>query len=200
MQWILPVKDVSRGKSRLHVPGVPRDELLLAMLRDTLEAVLGSATGDVCVVSPDARVQALANECGVPYLGHDGGLNLAIAAACRTDGVNAALLPDLPCVRAEELSAVIARNHRGFVPDATGRGTTLAFDRGLVPRFGAGSAEAFRAAGLPRIDGGPGLRRDVDTAADLRAAQALGLGRHTAAVLARAKGRPDARTGPSRVN
>jgi 2-phospho-L-lactate guanylyltransferase len=55
----------------------------------------------------------------------------------------------------------------------------------LEPRFGADSAAVHKAHGAVRLDGDwPGLRRDVDTEADLTAAAALGLGRHTAATLA----------------
>ncbi len=197
MRWILPVKDVEHGKSRLTVPGVARADLLLAMFEDTLAAVLATGFGEVVVVSPDGDVARLARAHGVRVRAHGGSLNEAVAALCPPDLRCAALLPDLPAVRTEELALVVQGNLRGFVPDATGTGTTLAVDTGLVPRFGAGSAAAYGRAGLPALAAGPGLRRDVDTADDLAEARRLGLGAHTAAVLERAKGRPDLRTGPS---
>lgn len=196
MRWILPVKDPRRGKSRLSVPGADRQELILAMLRDTLEAVLATGRGQVVLVGPAADVEALSHEYGAGFLRHGGVLNEAIAAACSPELLCAALLPDLPALRAEDLDDVLSRNARGYVPDAAGTGTTLALDQGLVPRFGPGSAAAFHAVGLPRLTAAPSLRRDVDTAGDLAAAEQLGLGRHTAALLARVRGRPDVRTGP----
>lgn len=179
--WVLPVKDLTLGKTRLEVPGVAREDLIVAMLCDTVEAVLGSETGPVVLVSPDERVEQLAAQYSVKFLFHNGDLNAAIAAA--VSGVSAALLPDLPAVRAEDLRAVVLQHARGFVPDAAGTGTTCAFDRDLQPHFGPGSAAAHAAAGLPLIDAHARLRRDVDTAADLAQARQLGLGRHTAALL-----------------
>lgn len=179
--WVLPVKDLTLGKTRLEVPGVAREDLIVAMLCDTVEAVLGSETGPVVLVSPDERVEQLAAQYSVKFLFHAGDLNAAIAAA--VSGVSAALLPDLPAVRAEDLRAVVLQHARGFVPDAAGTGTTCAFDRDLQPHFGPGSAGAHAAAGLPLIEAHAGLRRDVDTAADLAQARQLGLGRHTAALL-----------------
>ncbi|MGH3997494.1 MAG: 2-phospho-L-lactate guanylyltransferase, partial [Pseudonocardiaceae bacterium] len=56
----------------------------------------------------------------------------------------------------------------------------------LDPRFGADSAATHRATGAHELAGGwPGLRCDVDTAADLAVAHDLGLGRFTRAVLGR---------------
>src|SRR5919204_619987 len=67
-----------------------------------------------------------------------------------------------------------------IVPDASGTGTTLLTapsGAALNPRFGTGSAAAHAASGaVPLVGPWPSLRRDVDTAADLRAAAALGLG------------------------
>jgi 2-phospho-L-lactate guanylyltransferase len=79
------------------------------------------------------------------------------------------------------------------VPDAAGTGTAmLAAPAGveLDPRFGRGSARAHQASGAVRLDGGwPTLRQDVDTAADLAVAAALGLGRHTAELVDAARRR-----------
>ena len=72
------------------------------------------------------------------------------------------------------------------MPDAAGTGTTLLTARpgvALAPAFGVGSA-ARHAADSVALEGGGGLRNDVDTAADLVAAGALGLGAATAAALA----------------
>ncbi len=77
---------------------------------------------------------------------------------------------------------------RAFVADAEGTGTTLlvaAPGVTLDPRFGGGSAARHAASGAAALDGEwPGLRRDVDTPADLAAALALGVGPATRAALA----------------
>ncbi|MGN6609576.1 MAG: 2-phospho-L-lactate guanylyltransferase [Jatrophihabitans sp.] len=101
------------------------------------------------------------------------------------DGI-AALVGDLPALQAVELAAALdaaARHDRAFVPDAEGTGTTLltAAPGALwAPAFGEGSA-ARHASFAVTLDAGPGLRRDVDTADDLRAALKLGVGPATAA-------------------
>jgi 2-phospho-L-lactate guanylyltransferase len=103
----------------------------------------------------------------------------------------AALSSDLPALRPEELAAALGAAGaapRCFVADAEGTGTTLltAVGTPLDPRFGAGSAAAHRASGAVLLDGAwPGLATDVDTAAALRTALALGVGPATAEVAAR---------------
>ena len=126
------------------------------------------------------------------------GLNAALAEAAAAasrnwpaDGV-VALVGDLPALRPDELAAALAaaaKQPRSFVADHTGAGTTLlaaAPGTALEPRFGAGSARRHRAIATP-LPAGAGLRHDVDTAADLAAAAAVGLGpataRHTADAL-----------------
>jgi 2-phospho-L-lactate guanylyltransferase len=73
------------------------------------------------------------------------------------------------------------------VPDAAGTGTTFlvaAPGTPLEPRFGVGSADRHEASGARRLIGDwPGLRRDVDTPADLRAAIELGAGPSTSSVV-----------------
>lgn len=113
----------------------------------------------------------------------------------RADGAVGVLLGDVPALRAEELARaleVAARHPLAFVPDAEGTGTTLATARAGVPfdaHFGQDSAARHAAAGFADLSAtypeaiGPGLRRDVDTAAELREAVALGVGRRTTAVL-----------------
>ena len=96
---------------------------------------------------------------------------------------------DLPALGAAELARALgeaAHARQAFVADTAGTGTTLyTAGPGVVfsPRFGPGSREAHRSAGavellLPGLDG---LRRDVDTIADLRDAARIGLGPHTSA-------------------
>jgi 2-phospho-L-lactate guanylyltransferase len=100
-----------------------------------------------------------------------------------------ALQADLPALRAAELSAALAEagDRRAFVADAEGTGTTLLLSSPggeLAPRFGAGSARAHAESGANPVTAPvPTLRRDVDTPRDLAAAERLGLGRWTTAVL-----------------
>lgn len=100
----------------------------------------------------------------------------------------AVLLGDLPALRAADLEAALglaAEHPRALVPDAEGTGTVLltATDGPPDPRFGPGSAQRH-AVDAVRLDLDlPGLRRDVDTAADLAAAVALGVGPHTGRAL-----------------
>jgi len=131
----------------------------------------------------------------------------------------AALAADLPALRPQELTAALRRAEdvawpppgsaptagsgsttaaptRAYVADATGTGTVLlAAPPGarLEPCFGAGSAAAHEASGAVALAGEwPGLRRDVDTAADLLEAAELGVGPNTAMVIGFAEGRPTA--------
>ena len=75
------------------------------------------------------------------------------------------------------------------MPDAAGSGTTL-YTAGpaaqFCPRFGPGSRDRHRAGGAAELDLAdvPGLRRDVDTPADLRSAAGLRLGPRTSALAA----------------
>ncbi len=193
MRFILPIKALGHGKSRLQVPA--RRALVEAMLLDTLEAVLEADAGPVVLVSPDSRVAQIAHEYAVGLLPHGGSLNEAIAAAS-VPGVCAAVLPDLPALRADDVRA-LAQAGRGFVPDAAGTGTTMAIAEGLVPLFGRGSARRFETHGLPRLPAAPTARCDVDDESALAAAVSLGVGLHTGAVL-NAKGPGHVtRTGPS---
>jgi 2-phospho-L-lactate guanylyltransferase len=141
----------------------------------------------------------------------DAGLNPALAYAAtlvRPKGATASLpgvaaLPaDLPALRTEDLTAALRAAEevawstagtaygpeplRGFVPDAAGIGTVLlAAPPGarLEPCFGWGSAVAHVSSGAVELTGNwPGLRRDVDTAADLAEAVALGVGPRTSAI------------------
>ncbi|WP_246149985.1 2-phospho-L-lactate guanylyltransferase [Agromyces intestinalis] len=106
------------------------------------------------------------------------------------------LLGDLPALRTVDLAAALeaaARHPLAFVRDADGTGTTLATARAGVPfapRFGHDSAARHSAAGFVELGASdasswPTLRRDVDTASALAEAVALGVGRATAAEVAR---------------
>ena len=87
-----------------------------------------------------------------------------------------------------ELAASV---ERGLVPDAEATGSTLVTARAgavWVSAFGKDSAARHRLLGCTdlAVDRESTLRRDVDTAAQLSEAVALGVGPRTSAVLAAA--------------
>lgn len=207
---VVPVKRLAGAKSRLRgaLPGVPHETLALALVLDTLDAVLAcDPVAGVLVVTDDVRVAGAARRAGARVLPDtpDAGLNAALrhGAAVAGDRVRVAgLTADLPALRPADLAAALRAAHlataprvadrqpgvRRFVADAPGDGTVLlAAPAGvpLDPRFGPDSAAAHTASGaLPLAGDWPTLRRDVDTPADLAVAARLGLGPRTAALTA----------------
>lgn len=196
-QWwvVVPAKRLAVAKTRLRplTAGGSHDEWVLALLADTVAAASASpAVAAVVVVTDEPAAAAVVRELGATTVADepDRGLNPALAhgARCAATGAVAALSSDLPALRTEELTAALAaaeRAPRCFVADAAGTGTTLltAVGTDLAPRFGRQSARAHRESGAVPLTGDwPGLTRDVDTADDLAAAAALGLGPRTAAL------------------
>jgi 2-phospho-L-lactate/phosphoenolpyruvate guanylyltransferase len=199
---VVPAKRLAVAKTRLRpltspLPGAAHDELVLALLADTVAAAATCpVVGAIVVVTDDAAAADVVRGLGVRTVPDepDRGLNPALEHGARAVGGSAvaALSSDLPALRPEELAAALtaagAAASRCFVADAHGTWTTLltAIGTELRPRFGAGSAEAHRASGARPLTGEwPGLVRDVDTEADLRAARTLGLGTRTAALIER---------------
>lgn len=208
MDLILPVKRLSEAKTRLR--GTAADDatharLALALAHDTVAAARAAhEVRRMLVVTSDPTVAAEFAAIGVEVAaeGAEPGLNAAFTRGAallreRDPGAPvAALQADLPALRPAELDAavVVARarfatgTRRVFCTDTEGTGTTLLLAAGgadLDPRFGIGSAVAHAGSGARALTGEwPGLRRDVDTSDDLRAAAALGLGEHTRTVLA----------------
>ena len=205
---VVPAKRLPGAKTRLRpltaALGDPADvahaELVLALLADTVAAAVGCpSVAAAVVVNDDLAAGAVVRDVGartVPDV-PDRGMNPALvhrARAARAAAV-AALGSDLPALLPDELAAALAAAEsarpsalRCFVPDADGTGTTLLTAVGvdLDPRFGPGSAQAHAAGGARALTGAwPGLARDVDTEADLRAALSLGAGPRTSAVAAR---------------
>lgn len=189
-----------------------RTGLVLSMLRDTLAVVRDVATVvGVTVVTPDPAVARLARSVGANVYadpapvaerrpdegGTEHGLNAALAAAAEhvrrgESGVDVvALQADLPSLRGGEFGEALAAARSGgrsVVVDHHGTGTAALFSCDpaipLDPRFGPGSAKRHLDSGARPLDGHwPGLRTDVDTADDLDAAQALGVGPATRAAL-----------------
>jgi 2-phospho-L-lactate guanylyltransferase len=209
---VVPVKPLAKAKSRLRGAadggiGEPRAHarLAMALLRDTIDAVRAApVVRRLLVVSSDPVVSAELGVFGIDVApdGPVSGLNPAYergAALLREDDPAAAvgaLQADLPALRPDELDEAVAAAlalfaagvRRAFVADAEGTGTTFllaAPGTALDPRFGVGSARRHERSGAHPLHGSwPGLRRDVDTAADLREATALGVGEHTNCALA----------------
>lgn len=159
---LVPLKRLDTAKSRLRgaIAGIAHEELVAAIARSTIAA---------------AQASPLVGELIVVTDGPD--LNTALRDTM-VAGPVAVIPADLPALRTEELTEALALcDVRSFVPDAEGTGTVLlaAPDGDLRPAFGPGSARIHESQGARRLDGDwPTLRRDVDTAADLAAVQALG--------------------------
>ncbi|WP_299051855.1 2-phospho-L-lactate guanylyltransferase [uncultured Nocardioides sp.] len=202
--WVclVPAKPPSVGKSRLALPDEARRELATAFALDTASAArLASRVAVVLAVTDDARFadRFAMLGCRVVPDGVGGDLNGSLVQAAAEarrrwpDLRPVALCADLPALRPADLDEALAAaedvDGPSYVVDADGVGTTLyaapSYD-GFAPRFGGGSAVAHTAAGATPLGGVlAGLRRDVDTAADVRTAAALGLGAHSAAAVAR---------------
>jgi 2-phospho-L-lactate guanylyltransferase len=202
---LMPVKVLAEAKSRLAGPaglsGPRRAELALALACDTVTAVLGSdAVARVIVITDDQVAAVALAALGALVIPDEprAGLNAAVRhgagyAAARWPGEGtAALSADLPALRPEQVGRALraaAAWPTAFVADAAGDGTTLyAAAPGAVfrPAFGPGSRARHAAGGAAELGLAdvPGLRRDVDTPSDLRDAAALGLGPHTAPLVA----------------
>jgi 2-phospho-L-lactate/phosphoenolpyruvate guanylyltransferase len=208
LSWsiVIPVKVLARAKSRLTaLAGPRRPELALAMAADTVAAAVAcGAAATVIVITGDAAAAAELSGLGALVLPDepDAGLNPALefgaayAAARWPDRGRAALAADLPALLPDELAAALAAAAglpEAFLADAAGTGTTLytAGPRAAFrPRFGPGSRDRHRLGGAVQLDlsSVSGLRRDVDTPADLRQAARIGLGVRTAAVAAQLAG------------
>jgi 2-phospho-L-lactate guanylyltransferase len=195
----VPVKRLALAKTRLRSYGdAVRQELALAFAVDVVTAGLACAhVTRVLVVTDDARAADALGAAGAQVVADDpdAGLNPALAhgaAVLREEGLLgvAAVSADLPCLTPADLATALAAVQpglRGFVVDAAGTGTTLlAAPPGveLAPAYGLASRTGHLASGAVELPAGRGLRLDVDTPEDLRAALALGVGAATAAVAA----------------
>ena len=204
MAWsvLMPVKVLTQAKSRLAaLAGPRRGELALALATDAVSAALAcEAAARVIVITDDEVAAAALGALGalvVPDQPRDG-LNAALrhgaayAAQHWPAAGTAALSADLPALRPRELADALhaaAAWPNAFVPDASGEGTTMytaAPGVAFQPAFGAASSARHAAGGAAELhlDDVPGLRRDVDTPADLCGAAALGLGPRTAPLAA----------------
>jgi 2-phospho-L-lactate/phosphoenolpyruvate guanylyltransferase len=188
------------------VAACPEVERVVVVTSDPVAGPLLSALGAVIVTDAPAGLTAALASPDTPSpdtAGVQEGLNAALRhgaaeAARRWPGSGlAALTADLPALRPAELAAALravsapgrtgSGSRAAFVPDAAGVGTTLyAVPPGgqFRPLFGGASRARHAASGAAELhlDDIAGLRRDVDTPDDLRAALALGAGPRTTAL------------------
>lgn len=201
---MVPVKRLAHAKSRLYSAGerrLPeRSTLVLALALDTVAAAIATPSVDrVVVVTDERQAAAKLRELGAITVPDrpDAGLNPALsfgatmASAIAPDAGVAVLASDLPALRPDELEEALQAAEgidRALVTDAGGIGTALlavAAGLALNPRYGGSSRAAHLASGAVELSGDwPSLRRDVDTPADLAAAEALGVGPATKAAIA----------------
>ena len=199
---VVPAKRLAVAKTRLRPltavlgdgSAAGHDALVLALLADTVAAAVACpVVAEVVVVTDDPAATDVVRGLGARVVADvpDQGLNPALEHGARsaTEPHVAALSSDLPALRPGELADALqaaAGVARAFVADAQGTGTTLltAVGARLRPQFGPSSADAHRASGAVALSGNwPGLLRDVDTDADLRAALTLGAGPRTTELL-----------------
>lgn len=198
---VLPVKRLAVAKTRLGPPYArQRRSLALAFALDTTVAALACPlVASVQVVTDDPEAAAELAAVGAVVTGDhpDAGLNPALAhgaaqtALTHPGAAVGTVAADLPALRPGELAVLLARaaqHPRCFVRDADGTGTTLLLAQDpddLRPMFGPGSAVRHARSGAVEVPAHrlPSVRRDVDTAADLDAAIALGVGTWTSRVL-----------------
>lgn len=199
---VLPIR-LAGTKQRLSgLTGPARQALAVAMARDVIDmASQASGIDRICLLTDDMGAAAFADTTQIPsptaigiILDGGRGLNDEITRAAPHEGPVVVLLPDVPAARSDDLEWALAqaRDHdRAFVADADGVGTTMITARDgstLAAHFGPRSCARHAASGAVSIrDDRPGrlarLRRDVDDEIALQDAAALGVGRHTRAVV-----------------
>lgn len=194
---VIPVKRLPLAKSRLELPPAVRAEVALAMAVDTAAAAVHcAAVSEVLVVTDDEQVSAAVSDIGARVVGDlpNAGLNAALVhgASEATNVAVAMVSSDLPGLAATDFHALLraaSAHAASVVADLAGTGTTVLAIRSpstVVPRFGTNSFAAHLDDGTIDLSAvaAPGLRRDVDTLADLREAMVLGVGAATARAVA----------------
>jgi len=170
---VIPVKGTGSAKSRLRAS----PELALAIALDSVAAAL--ETANVIVVTSSSIASQFEALAARVILDANAGLNSAVAQgiAAAGHGPVAVLLGDVPALRSAELAAALelaAQHPLAFAADADNEGTVLIAARSSAdhrPAFGLHSRAAHLAAGYVELDipADSGLRRDVDTPAQLAA-------------------------------
>jgi 2-phospho-L-lactate guanylyltransferase len=170
---VIPIKGTVSAKSRLGAS----PELALAIALDTVAEACAAAEV-IVVTSLSIAPQFEALDARV-IIDAEAGLNAAARQGIAAAGERpvAVLLGDVPALRHAELAAALelaARHPLAFVPDADNDGTVLITALAVAdhrPTFGLHSRAAHMAAGYVELDVplDSGLRRDVDTPAQLAA-------------------------------
>lgn len=201
---VVPIKHLGQAKTRLALPAALRRELALAFARDTLAAV-AAAVGAVVVVSGDPDLGELlpvprGESCRLvadPGTGLVGAVGAGQRFAfqqlrARRVVVVPADLPALTAAALTEVLAAVPWHQSAFVPDMSGRGTSLLLTGSpdaLPPQYGPGSARLHRERGATSLATAPAAaRQDVDDLDDLAAAVELGVGPATRCALREAGG------------
>lgn len=197
---LVPLKPAGTAKSRLDVGSDPlRERLAMAMALDVVQVILSCPrVGTVVVVAETAEgLESLTRMGAEVFVVAAGtGLNPALRLAAAHlpapygTGPIASLVGDVAALTGDELTRTLdlaSRHARAFLADRAGTGTSLvaATVGTFLPEYGPDSRRRHTEAGFIELDppGVEGLRLDVDTAEDLAAARAIGLGPRTAAVL-----------------
>lgn len=186
---VVPVKEIDGAKHRLSAMLTPaqRQALAAAMLRDVLRALVAvPELGGILVVTLDAHATELCRTLGILVVtdgardGHTGAVEAGgrVLLAAGRDGM-LTVPGDIPRIRAEEVSALIAAHRLGpsftIVPahDELGSNAVLLSPPDVVKlRFGEDSyfphLDAARNAGIePVVVRLPGIGMDIDHPADL---------------------------------
>ena len=195
---IVPVKTWDAAKSRLDVPDEARVALSRAMARDTLTALAQCpAVARISVLTGSPDQQTAPEFLAADHVAVQPARQLDLNAAIRAVAMDShddreptlVVVADLPAATSgafERALGEAANLESALIVDRDGRGTTVLTAQSpsaLRPRFGARSAQRHQEGGATALrldDWGEGLRCDVDTVADLRAAGRLGVGQHTA--------------------
>lgn len=194
---VVPVKSLRAAKSRLGLPPRQRAQLALAFALDTIDALSACPrVSSVVVVASDPLLEARLDHARVRIVPDPGdGLGAAVRdglteAARRAGDILAVVPADLPCLRPDDVTAVLAsapETGGAFVPDRRSTGTTIVvYPPGMTPatHYGLESAARHSRLGLHLVENAPvRARHDVDTLDDLHAALDLGVGAATAAAV-----------------
>lgn len=200
--WSAVVVYRGRGASKTRLQLEERAQLAEAFLLDTLAAVRAAdRVAWTLLVTSDtvAADRARTADPGLVVLPDPGRLNPAVSAGVaealriRPEAPVVALTGDLAALAAADLDDALrgATSLPAVVADRAGTGTTALLARaGAVPdpAFGPDSLVRHRAGGciVLEVPTASTLRLDVDTVADLRDAEAAGLGEHTRLALSAA--------------
>lgn len=194
---LLPLKELSTGKSRLNVPtDADRIALIKAMACDLIDALLSlDNVASITVVGVNHRdLSAQGDNRLDSYLPEvPSGINCDLSHAIGNSGKIGAILPDLPAVTSEEIAIALelAEGHtQSYIPDYTDVGTAAYFSTSreyFSPQFGGDSSRSHSLKGAYKLSHPTfwGIRRDCDNLTDLLGIPLSSLGVATRSALTR---------------